>query len=102
MPEKQDFHRKKNGPDILLGSGSVDPTILASVIRSFYGNEEPEETNSHDRRRYKGKHQTSGMKNKKPSKNADSRKMDSSKNADSRKMDSSKNDNSPMYIRLNS
>jgi hypothetical protein len=86
MPPKQDLSRKKNGPDILFGSGSVDPTILASVIQSFYRSEDSDEK-SNDRRKYNGKHQKNGMK---------------TKNADSRKTDSSKNGNSPMYIRLKS
>ena len=78
MPEKQGFGRKKNGPDILLGSGSVDPAILASVIKSFYGGSDLEnyEEKSTDRRRYKGKHQTANQKKK--------------------------SSNSPMYIKLKS
>ena len=79
MPEKQELNRGKNGPDILLGSGSVDPEMLASVIKSFYGGSGLEnlEEKSPDRRRYKGKHQNAKDQKKKSS-------------------------NSPMYIKLKS
>jgi hypothetical protein len=33
VSEKSGKIRRKNGPDILLGSGSVDPTVLSRVIQ---------------------------------------------------------------------
>ena len=86
MPEKSGKIRQKNGPDILLGSGSVDPQILSRVIESFYGesvdaDDDADADGRVDRRRYKGKHQM--MSTSKPTK-------------------SDRSINSPMYIRLDS
>jgi hypothetical protein len=81
--------RKKHGPDILLGSGSVDPAILARVIESFYGGSDDVEAGN-DRRKYKGKHQTSTTATTATT---------SATTSNSRKIEEG---NSPMYIRLKS
>jgi hypothetical protein len=47
--------QQKSGPDILLGSGKIDPTVLTRVIESFYRTSDNDEKS--DRRKYKGKHQ---------------------------------------------
>jgi hypothetical protein len=84
VPEKQDSVRKKPGPDILLGSGSVEPTILARIIQSFYGGSGVDDDDaSGDRRRYRGKHQSQTM-------------------AASPKQKTDRKNNSPMFIRLGS
>ena len=78
MPEKSGQIRQKNRPDILLGSGSVDPSVLSRVIESFYGESVDDDDDGRvDRRRYKGKHQKSTASTK-----------------------SDRSDNSPMYIRM--
>ena len=80
MPEKSGQIRQKNRPDILLGSGSVDPSVLSRVIESFYGESVDDDDDGRvDRRRYKGKHQKSTASTK-----------------------SDRSDNSPMYIRMDS
>ena len=83
MPEKSGQIRQKNRPDILLGSGSVDPSVLSRVIESFYGESVDDDDDDGDgrvdRRRYKGKHQKSTASTK-----------------------SDRSDNSPMYIRMDS
>jgi len=48
--------KEKSTPNILLGSGRIDPAILGRVIESFYSKAEGDEEKA-DRRKYKGKHQ---------------------------------------------